>query len=226
MASFEGRSRIDLIVFDLDGTLVDSITDIASSVNELLGSLGRPLLPRAQIQSYVGDGVRKLLERSLAGIAEADLAREEGRYLSIYRRRLLETTKPYPGVVPALEALHREFPLAVLTNKPAMESVRILTGLGLARYFRAIYGGDSFARKKPDPVGVRFLQEELGAEPAATLLVGDSTVDYQTARNAGIRSCLVRYGLGPWNEAEERPDFAIEDLRELLELVHSGRQLP
>jgi phosphoglycolate phosphatase len=220
MAAREGECRVKLILFDLDGTLVDSVRDIVSSVNELLEGSGRPALPREQIQSYIGDGVRKLLERSLDGASDADLAREEAVYLSIYRRRLLETTRPYPGVVPALEALHLRLPLAVITNKPVMESRRILEGLDMRRYFRAVYGGDSFARKKPDPMGVRFLQEELGAEP--TLLVGDSTVDYRTAKNAGIRSCLVRYGLGPWNEAEERPDFIVDDLRELASLVDSG----
>ncbi len=217
---------VKLILFDLDGTLVDSLSDIASSVNELLEMLRRPPLPRAQIQSYVGDGVRKLLERSLLDSSDADLGREEARYLSIYRRRLLETTRPYPGVVAALEALHRDFALAVLTNKPVTESIRILQGLDLKRYFRAVCGGDSFARKKPDPIGVRFLQEELGVDSGGSLLVGDSTIDYRTARNAGIRSCIVRYGLGPWNEAEERPDFVVDDLRELVTLVHSGSTKP
>ena len=210
-----------LIIFDLDGTLVDSGEDIARSVNELLERGQRPKLPQSRIQSYVGDGVRKLLERSLGEASDAELARAEALYLSIYRRRLLETTRPYPGVVPALEALHRERPLAVLTNKPVMESLRILEGLDLQRYFGAVYGGDSFARKKPDPIGVRFLQEETGADADETLLVGDSTVDLSTARNAGIRSCLVRYGLGPWNETTDHPDLVVDDLRELASLVHS-----
>jgi phosphoglycolate phosphatase len=211
-----------LILFDLDGTLVDSVQDIASSVNELRERMGRSALPPRTIQSFVGDGVRKLLERSLEAAPDADLAREEEVYLSIYRRRLLETTKPYPGVVPALEELHLRHPLAVLTNKPLAESLGILEGLHLRRYFRAVCGGDSFARKKPDPMGVRFLQEELGAQDGTTILVGDSSVDYRTAKNAGILSCLVRYGLGPWNEAEERPDFVVDDLRELASLVDSG----
>ena len=210
-----------LIVFDLDGTLVDSGEDIARSVNELLEGMGRPALPHARIQSYVGNGVRKLLERSL-GDTETDLVRAEARYLSIYRRRLLDTTRPYPGVVPALEALYRGHTLAVLTNKPVSESVQILEGLDLKRYFQAVLGGDSFSRKKPDPVGVRFLQAETGAKDEETLLVGDSTIDWETARNAEIRSCLVRYGMGPWNRAEERPDFVVDDLRELAALVHSG----
>jgi phosphoglycolate phosphatase len=214
--------RVKLILFDLDGTLVDSVRDIASSVNELLERLGRPALPPKQIQSYVGDGVRKLLERSLESAPDSDLAREEEAYLSIYRRRLLDTTRPYPGVVPALEALNRTHRLAVLTNKPVMESRLLLEGLGLSRYFRVAYGGDSFARKKPDPLGVRMIQKELEAEDRTTLLVGDSSVDYRTAKNAGILCCLVRYGLGPWNEAEESPDFIVDDLRELAALVHSG----
>jgi phosphoglycolate phosphatase len=211
-----------LIIFDLDGTLVDSGEDIARSVNDLLQASARVALPHSRIRSYVGEGVRKLLERSLGETSEAELARAEALYLSIYRRRLLETTRPYPGVVPALERLHGHHRLAVLTNKPVAESLTILEGLDLRRYFRAVCGGDSFARKKPDPIGVWFLQEEAEAESAETLLVGDSSVDYSTARNAGIRSCLVRYGMGPWNQATEQPDLVVDDLRELASLVHSG----
>ena len=226
MSRHDGHSGVNLIIFDLDGTLVDSGEDIARSVNELLERSRRPTLPHSRIRSYVGDGVRKLLERSLGETEDEDLARAEALYLSIYRRRLLETTRPYPGVVPALESLHGEFRLAVLTNKPVMESVRILEGLDLRRYFQAVYGGDSFARKKPDPIGVRFLQEETGSDTDETLLVGDSTVDFSTARNAGIRSCLVRYGMGPWDEATEHPDLVVDDLRELASLAHSGSREP
>jgi phosphoglycolate phosphatase len=219
--------KLKLIIFDLDGTLVDSGEDIARSVNELLERSRRSPLPHDRIRSYVGNGVRTLLSRSLGETSEPELSSAEALYLSIYRRRLLETTRPYPGVVPALEALHRERPLAVLTNKPVRESLLILEGLDLRRYFGAVYGGDSFARKKPDPVGVRFLQEETETGPEETLLVGDSTIDLATARNAGIRSCLVRYGMGPWNPATEpEPDLVIDDLRELLPLVHSGSRQP
>jgi phosphoglycolate phosphatase len=215
---------VKLIIFDLDGTLVDSGEDIARSVNELLQRSERPVLAHDRIRSYVGNGVRKLLERSLGETSDPELERAEALYLSIYRRRLLETTRPYPGVVPALEALHRESPLAVLTNKPVRESLAILEGLDLRRYFRAVYGGDSFTRKKPDPMGVRFLREETEAGAEETLLVGDSTIDLETARNAGIRSCIVSYGMGPWNPSTESPDLTVADLRELLPLVHSGRE--
>ena len=215
-----------LIIFDLDGTLVDSGEDIARSVNELLERCARPALNHSRIRSYVGDGVRKLLERSLGETSEAELARAEALYLSIYRRKLLETTRPYPGVIPALEMLRRGHTLAVLTNKPVAESLTILEGLDLRRYFRTVCGGDSFSHKKPDPMGVRFLQEEAGADAAETLLVGDSTIDFSTARNAGIHSCLVRYGMGPWNQATEQPDLVVDDLRELASLVHSGAREP
>jgi phosphoglycolate phosphatase len=214
---------VKLIIFDLDGTLVDSGEDIARSVNELLEKSRRPPLAHDRIRSYVGRGVRRLLEQSLGESSEMELLRAEAIYLSIYRRRLLETTRPYPGVVPALDALHRERPLAVLTNKPVMESLAILEGLDLRRYFRAAYGGDSFARRKPDPMGVRFLQEETESGPDETLLVGDSTIDLQTARNAGIRSCIVSYGMGPWSPAAgPPPDLVVDDLRELVSAVHSG----
>jgi phosphoglycolate phosphatase len=211
-----------LIVFDLDGTLIDSGEDIVRSVNELLETLGRSPLPDARIRSYVGDGVRKLLERSLGEVSPGELDRAEALYLSIYRRRLLDTTRPYPGVVPALEALRTGRELAVLTNKPVAESLVILEGLDLKRYFRRVCGGDSFARRKPDPMGVRILQEEAGAETQETLMVGDSIVDLRTARNAGVRSCLVRYGLGSWNPEEEGPDFVVQDLRELSSLLPPG----
>lgn len=223
MATLGGEDRVKLIIFDLDGTLVDSGEDIARSVNELLERSARAPLPADRIRSYVGNGVRNLLERSLGESSDRELERAEVLYLSIYRRRLLETTRPYPGVVPALEALHRDRALAVLTNKPVRESLAILEGLDLRRYFRAVHGGDSFARKKPDPMGVRFLQEETEAGPEDTLLVGDSTIDHETARNAGVRSCIVSYGMGPWSSSTEpQPDLVVDDLRELIPVVHSG----
>ncbi|MGH9335021.1 MAG: HAD family hydrolase, partial [Vicinamibacteria bacterium] len=189
-------------------------------VNEMLEGRGRPPLPHDRIRSYVGNGVHKLMERSLGNVSAYEIAQAEALYLSIYRRRLLETTRAYPGATAALEALHRrELPLAVLTNKPVRESRKILDGLGLRRYFRAVYGGDSFERKKPDPMGVLFLLEETKVGPGETLFVGDSLVDLQTARNAGVRSCLVTYGMGALPEDFGKPDFLIDDLRRLPVIV-------
>jgi phosphoglycolate phosphatase len=207
---------MSLVVFDLDGTLVDSAEDIARSVNELLSDLGRPTLPHERIVSYVGNGVHRLLERSMGGAAPEEIGAAVAPYLSIYRRRLLDHTRPYPGVIEALEALRGGPTLAVLTNKPVSESIAILEGLGLRRYFRAVYGGDSFARKKPDPIGILHLLEETGSTREETLLVGDSAVDAETARRASVRSCLVTYG--PGGDGGASADLRVDDLRELLPL--------
>jgi phosphoglycolate phosphatase len=209
-----------LVVFDLDGTLVDSAEDIARSVNELLSDLGRPTLTHERIVGYIGNGVHKLLERSLGGARAEEVDAAVAPYLSIYRRRLLEHTRPYPGVVEALDALKRGASLAVLTNKPIFESLAILEGLNLRGYFRVVYGGDSFARKKPDPIGVLHLLGETGSPREETLLVGDSAVDVETARRASVRSCLVTYG--PGGDGGASPDLRVDDLRELLPLFAGG----
>jgi phosphoglycolate phosphatase len=208
-----------LIVFDLDGTLIDSAEDIARSVNEMLQTRGRAPLPHDRIRSYVGDGVRKLMERSLGEAGPSEIESASESYLAIYRRRLLETTRAYPGVEETLDELgHRALSLAVLTNKPLRESEAILEGLGLARHFRSVCGGDSFERKKPDPMGVFFLMDRARARPEETLLVGDSVVDLRTARNAGVGSCLVSYGFAPLPDFE-KPDFVVDNLKELLQRI-------
>jgi phosphoglycolate phosphatase len=220
---------LTLVIFDLDGTLVDSTEDIARSVNELLRTLDRVPLPTERIRSSIGHGVGRLLERALGKTAPEELARAEERYLAIYRRRLLETTRAYPGVAPALASLEQRSTLAVLTNKPRHESLLILEGLGLGRFFRSVYGGDSFPRRKPDPVGVTHLLAECGAAPDETLFVGDSTVDLETARNAAVRSCLVVYRDGaaaksrPDDSPGLRPDFEVADLRDVVPLVDTLR---
>jgi phosphoglycolate phosphatase len=211
---------VKLLIFDLDGTLVDSAEDIARSVNELLSTLGRDVLPRERIRSYIGDGVQKLLERALESAPSGTAASSVAPYLEIYRRRLLDHTRPYPGVVPALVELSPGRSLAVLTNKPARESRAILEGLDLDRYFDAVYGGDSFPRKKPDPVGVVHLMSQFGADRDETVFVGDSAVDVRTAREAGVRSCLVTYGLDREGAEPLAPDWQVSDLRELVPLVH------
>jgi phosphoglycolate phosphatase len=213
---------MDLIIFDLDGTLVDSWRDIATSVNELLDRLGRPDLPPERIRTYIGNGVRKLLERSLGGeTPPSELDQAQERYLSIYRRHLLDTTVPYPGVREALEALAPGRSLAVLTNKPSAETLDILEGLGLDQYFQQVCGGESFARRKPDPMAVHALIESTGARPERTLMVGDSRVDFDTARNAGIRVCMVTYGLEPDAIQPLTPDYVVDDLRELVSITDS-----
>ena len=214
---------MDLIIFDLDGTLVDSRQDIATSVNELLTRLGRPELPSEQVFDFIGNGVRRLLERALGESAASDELDQAVRlYLQIYGRRLLETTSAYPGVCEALaelQALQTAPRMAVLTNKPTKESLEVLEGLELMRYFDQVHGGDSFPRRKPDPMGADALIENTGARRELTLMVGDSRVDYETALNARIRVSLVTYGIGAKEVQALSPDYFIDDMRELLPIV-------
>jgi phosphoglycolate phosphatase len=186
-----------LLVFDLDGTLVDSSQDLADSVNALLSDLGAPPLSAEQVTKMVGEGAAVLVRRALvrAGVAFEPHAALE-KFLEHYDRRLLATTKPYPGMVDALQALRPRYRLAVLTNKPAAPSLQILEGLGLLEYFPDVIGGDSPYGRKPDPAGLLALIERAAVTPGATLLIGDSPVDLATARAAGTRICLARYGFG------------------------------
>ncbi|HXV62924.1 MAG TPA: HAD-IA family hydrolase [Vicinamibacteria bacterium] len=208
-----------LVIFDLDGTLVDSGEDITASVNELLADVGRDPLSIARVRDYVGNGVRKLVERALAGFSPSEIDLAVSRYREIYRRRLLEHTVAYPGVVEALRALRSRCRSAVLTNKPLRESRMILEGLELDQFFFSIYGGDSFARMKPDPIGVERLLAEGEAKPTEALLVGDTEVDFETARNARIASCLVSYGPTPYRTRSLDADYRVSDLRELVALI-------
>ena len=212
--------RARLVVFDLDGTLVDSTADLATAVNAMLGSLGGAPLPLAQVRRAVGDGAASLVARSLkaAGLSQP-LETALPVFLDAYRRCLLDTTRLYPGVAETLDALS-DRTLAVLTNKPGDLSRTILAGLGVAGRFARIWGGGDVPGRKPDPAGLQGLMRELGAGPAQTVLVGDSPVDVRTARAGGVRFVGVSYGLDPDGLAAEAPDdLRLDDLRRLPRLV-------
>ena len=189
--------RSGLIVFDLDGTLIDSRQDIADTTNALLVELGAEPLPANAVAAMVGEGAAVLVRRALvrSGL-RPDLRQALARFLELYDERLLVHTRPYAGVREALEALQPQRALAVLTNKPGRHTTRILEELDLARYFGQVIGGDSPLGRKPDPAGLRQLVTAAGATPEATVLVGDSPIDLETARRAGTRACLARYGFG------------------------------
>ena len=211
---------IKLVIFDLDGTLIDSAEDIADSVNELREHMDRSPLPLDVIESYIGNGVRVLLERAFSDTTAATVDEAQRIYLPIYRRRLLDNTRAYPGVVETLDVLQEDGrTLTVLTNKPLRESLMILDGLGLRKHFRSVKGGDSFEHRKPDPTGVLRLLDEEGRAPDEALFVGDSRVDLETARNAGVRACLVSHGIRPEASAALEPDFWIDDMRELTAIA-------
>jgi phosphoglycolate phosphatase len=158
------------------------------------------------------------MRRAFPGASEADLARYLAYFLDYYREHMLDATVLYPGVREALDRLHAAgIPLAVLTNKPVRFSERLIEGLGLAPHFFRVYGGNSFEEKKPHPVGINLLVNEAGADRDSTYMVGDSAVDVQTARNAGVRACGVSWGFRPETFLEAPPDLIIDDMRTLAE---------
>jgi len=186
-----------LIVFDLDGTIVDSREDLADSTNEMLASYGaRPLAIEA-VTAMVGEGARMLVARALRAAApEADLAEALERFREIYDRRLLVHTRPYDGLPAVLDAAGAQSALAVLTNKPEAPARRLLEAFGLAPHFAHVVGGDSGFPRKPDPAGLAHIMLDVHSTPERTLVIGDSNVDWETARRAGTSFCGARYGFG------------------------------
>jgi phosphoglycolate phosphatase len=188
---------VHLVVFDLDGTLVDSSADLANAVNALLGELGVSRLPDPQIVSMVGEGAAVLVRRALSAAGlDPDTPGALNRFLRHYNAHLLDHTRPYAGMVQTLQELATRTPLAVLTNKPGYATDQVLEGLALREYFRETIGGDTPFGRKPSPGGLQHLAAVSGVPAASVLLVGDSPVDLATARNAGTRICLARYGFG------------------------------
>lgn len=210
-----------VFIFDLDGTLIDSKLDLARAVNATRAQFALPPLPHEQIHGYVGHGAATLIRRSLGEDTDEEaVERALQFFLAYYRAHMLDTTVAYPGVREGLAALAaNDHTLAVLTNKPVRFSTDILRGLGLAHYFRCIYGGNSFARKKPDPMGVEIILKQAAATPREALVVGDSEIDVATGRNAGTWTCGVTYGLGSHRLADSPPDLLIDSLTELAAVV-------
>jgi phosphoglycolate phosphatase len=194
-ASLAGRPS--LVVFDLDGTLIDSIADLAVAVNRLVEERGGRRLDAGRVVGMVGEGAALLIARAFEASGVNGAPRETlPRFLEIYDSLLPGTTRPYPGVPEMVRALAAVVPLAVLTNKPAGAATKILSLLGLAPSFRQTIGGDGPYGRKPEPDGLRQLMAVAGVEARDTLMVGDSTIDLLTARAAGVRACLVRWGFG------------------------------
>jgi phosphoglycolate phosphatase len=217
----EANPRIQLVIFDLDGTLIDSKLDLALSVNATLRHLGREPLDDETIFSYVGQGAPTLIRR-VAGeeASESEIARGLDFFLGYYWEHKLDHTELYPGVRKTLELLADGAGpslrvLAVLTNKPERVSRDILKGLDVIHLFRFVYGGNTFETKKPDPLGIHKLLEQTGVSPRAAMIVGDSDVDILTGANAGVWSCGVTYGFGTFELDTNPPDLLIHSLTEL-----------
>jgi len=222
--AFDPQS-IKLVIFDLDGTLIDSRLDLVHSVNAALRHIGRPELPEQVIASYVGDGAPILIQRALGGeIVEPALVRQGlDFFLTYYRTHKLDHTTIYPGIAEALGAIQSSgngVPrhLAVLTNKPVNPSRAIVAALGLGTFFQQVYGGNSFPTKKPDPEGARQLLEEAGVRPEQAAIVGDSHTDIETGQNAGLWTVGVTYGFAPQTLEAASPDVMVDHPQELARL--------
>jgi phosphoglycolate phosphatase len=187
-----------LVVFDLDGTLIDSRRDLAESANAVLSEHGLPALEEEAVGRMVGDGAATLVARVFEASGRAQPADALKRFLQIYNRRLLDCTRPYAGVPAMLEAASERAALAVLTNKPLAATHQILAGLDLERFFRpaSVVGADGPFARKPDPAGLLHLVTAAHAAAAEVLMVGDSVIDWQTAQAAGTSACIARYGFG------------------------------
>jgi phosphoglycolate phosphatase len=216
------RSNL-LLIFDLDGTLIDSSQDLAISMNATREYMGMPPLDPKLIFSYVGNGAPVLVRRALGpGASERAVTDALAYFLKFYRVHALEHTRLYEGVGEAIEALaDANHTMAVLTNKPVRISTDIIAALGLSKHFPTVYGGDSFPSKKPDPIGIDTLRHETGAGREETVMIGDSAVDIQTARNAQVLSCGVEWGFQPEGFTANPPDFLVRSPRQLLDVVTS-----
>ncbi len=212
-----------LIVFDLDGTLVDSRLDLAASANLLLADLGASPLTVDQVVAMVGEGARVLVGRVLAAAGvDADLDTALTRFLSIYDDHLLDHTRLYPGVLETIEALEGRASLAVLTNKPERHTERLLAGLAVRHHFGDVIGGDGRWPRKPDPSSLRHLMETAGASPDTTIMVGDSMVDVETARRAPARVCVAHYGFGDVSAVDDTGVLHVRDPRELRAVLDAS----
>jgi phosphoglycolate phosphatase len=224
-----------LLIFDLDGTLIDSREDLANSINAMLIHFGKKELPHEVIASYIGDGAPMLVRRSLGDPDDENFVQDAVLYfLGWYREHKLDNTYVYDGVKEALAAIQKSrntastgemlpLKMAVLSNKPVGPTRAIVEALGLGPYFFQVYGGNSFHTKKPDPAGVQILLDEAGAEPEETIIIGDSDIDVLTARNSGIYSVGVTYGLAPHTLQDAPPDVLIDHPSELA-LVLGARE--
>jgi phosphoglycolate phosphatase len=215
---------MELFIFDLDGTLVDSRLDLANAVNATLRHMGMDPLTNERVYTYVGNGAPMLVRRALGeGATEPQVQEALEFFLEYYRDHDLDHTVLYPGVQESLDRLRAAGKkLAVLTNKPVRMSNHILEGLGVANHFFRVYGGNSFDHKKPHPIGVETLIAEAGASRETAIMVGDSSVDVQTARNAGIVCCAVTYGFQPETLADPAPEMLVDRMEEMVDRLLSA----
>lgn len=222
--------QIKLIIFDLDGTLIDSREDLIQSVNAMLRHMNRPELPGEMIASYVGDGVAMLVRRALGDPKDKHFLNQGLEYfLSYYREHKLDHTRVYEGIPQALESICRirnnaQRKIVVLSNKPVNPARAIVEALDLGKFCLQVYGGNSFATKKPDPEGAKAILQETGVAASQALIVGDSSIDVVTGKNAGLWTCGVTYGFAPHSLEDVPPDVIVDSPAELAQLFEPSEQ--
>jgi phosphoglycolate phosphatase len=213
-----------LIAFDLDGTLIDSRRDLADSANELIVELGGAPLSEDAIGAMVGEGAALLVKRALDAASLTHPAHALARFLEIYDTRLVNHTRPYEGIIEMLHSVHQRAGLGVLTNKPVAPTERLLVAFGIRDLFQCVIGGDGVYPRKPSPEALLSMMAELSATPDRTLMVGDSAIDYDTARRASVRSCIVSYGFGfrafPRDRIEDG-HVVVDDVMALRDVIES-----
>ena len=217
------RVRFVHVAFDLDGTLIDSRADLASSVNHVLRTMRLPEQAPETLYGYVGEGARVLVERALGPARRARFDEGVALFMEYYGEHLLDATVPYAGIVELLDAVaSRGVALSVLTNKPIGLTRTILDGLTLTPRFVGVIGGDSLPVRKPDPAGLDQLRGLTGTPRERTLLVGDSSIDVATARAGGVSFCGVAWGLSPDALLAAVPERVVHDTAELLTVIEHG----
>ena len=207
--------KTSLIIYDFDGTLVDTLFDIADSVNLSLVDLGLPQLPRKTIRKYIGKGVERLMTQALEGSCFTDIPRAVALFKKHYSENLVKHTDFYPYGREILEHF-RNKKQAICSNKPEIFVRKILESLDGLQHFQAIIGGDSVKTKKPHPAGLDLILKKLKVPPDEAVLIGDSPVDIETGKRAGVYTCVVNYGLGlPEEIAAASPDCSVDCLSKL-----------
>ena len=208
----------DLIIFDLDGTLIDSSEDIAWAVNKMLKDIGFEEMPYLAIKERIGWGVSMLLEKVLPAEKHNLLDEAKAVFMGCYRNHLLVKTKPYDGVMDVLEHFKNK-KLAVATNKPVGLTTKILDDLNMSVYFRKVVGGDKVQNKKPAPEAIEIIMEELDVLPDKAVFLGDSRIDMEAGKKAGVITIGAAYGFRGREELEKAgADVIIEDIRELMSI--------